>query len=277
MRGRYSTARCLFVLALLTAGPSPGWAQPGDGFEPVTDAMLQDPAPGDWLMWRRTLDGWGYSPLDQIDRGNVGELRMVWSRALTAGNQQGTPLVYDGVLYMPNPRDVIQAIDAVTGDLFWEYRRPRPDDLEEYVISILAEGNRNLAIHDDLIIDTSHDDYVFALDAATGRLVWETQILDYREHPAHQTSGPIVADGKVVSGRGCMPEGGPEACVITAHDARTGAELWRTRMIPAPGEPGDETWDDVPFEQRRHVGAWTAPIQHTWRRRARLCRRIRET
>ena len=262
MRRRRSTARCLFVLAvftLLTAGASSGQAQSGDGFEPVTDALLQDPAPGDWLMWRRTLDGWGYSPLDQIDRQNVSELRMVWSRALSGGRQQGTPLAYDGVLYMPNPRDVIQAIDAVTGDLLWEYRRPRPDDLEEFVIGILAEGNRNLAIYDNLIIDTSHDDYVFALDAATGRLVWETRILDYRENPAHQTSGPIVADGKVVSGRGCMPEGGPEACVITAHDARTGAELWRTRMIPAPGEPGDETWGDVPFEQRRHVGAWMVP------------------
>ena len=68
-------------------------------------------------MWRRTLDGWGYSPLDQIDRDNVGALRMVWTRALDAGNQEGTPLAYDGVLYMPNPSDVIQAIDAVTGDL----------------------------------------------------------------------------------------------------------------------------------------------------------------
>ena len=263
MRGGCLAAGGLFALAaavLLVAGASSAEAQPGAAVTPVTDAMLQEPAPGDWLMWRRTLDGWGYSPLDQIDRGNVSDLRMVWSRAIGGGGrQQGTPLAYGGVLYMPNPRDVIQAIDAVTGDLLWEHRRPRPDDLEEYVISILAEGNRNLAIHDNLIIDTSHDDYVFALDAATGRLAWETQILDYRENPAHQTSGPIVANGKVVSGRGCMPEAGPEACVITAHDARTGAELWRTRMIPAPGEPGDETWGDVPFEQRRHVGAWMVP------------------
>ena len=89
-------------------------------FVPVTDAMLQAPAPGDWLMWRRTLDGWGYSPLDQIDRSNVGNLRLVWSRALRdGGRQQGTPLVYDGVIYLPNPNDVIQAIDAVTGDLLW--------------------------------------------------------------------------------------------------------------------------------------------------------------
>ncbi|MCY4077802.1 MAG: PQQ-binding-like beta-propeller repeat protein [Acidobacteria bacterium] len=226
-------------------------------FTPVTDAMLQDPDPADWPMWRRTLDGWGYSPLDEIDRANVGALRMVWSRGLTEGAQQGTPLAYDGVLYMPNPRDVIQAIDAVTGDLLWEYRRDRPDDLEEFVP--ISSANRNIAIYGDTIIDTSSDDHVFALDAATGRLVWETQILDYRVNPAHQTSGPIVADGKVVSGRGCMPQGGPDACVITAHDATTGAELWRRRLIPAPGEPGDETWGDVPFERRTHVGSWMVP------------------
>ena len=262
MRERCLIPGCLLVLtlaALLGAAPGVAGAQPRGDFTPVTDAMLQNPAPGDWLMWRRTLDGWGYSPLDQIDRDNVDQLRMVWSRALTAGRQQGTPLVYEGVLYMPNPRDVIQAIDAVTGDLRWEYRRPRPDDLEEFVITVLSEGNRNIAIHGNLIIDTSADDYVFALDANTGRLAWETRILDYTKNPAHQTSGPIIANGKVVSGRGCMPKAGPEACVITAHDARTGAELWRTRMIPAPGEPGDETWGGVPFEDRRHVGAWMVP------------------
>ena len=258
---RLNSGRPLALAAALLLGAAPGIAaaQSADGFAPVTDAVLQDPAPEDWLMWRRTLDGWGYSPLDQIDRDNVGTLRMVWSRALTAGRQQGTPLVYGGVMYMPNPRDVIQAYDAVTGDLLWEYRRDRPEDLTEYIITPLSEGNRNLAIHGNLIIDTSTDGYVFAVDAATGRLAWETRILDYKVHPAHQTSGPIIANGKVVSGRGCIPRAGPEACVITAHDARTGAELWRTRMVPAPGEPGDETWGGVPFEQRRHVGAWMVP------------------
>ena len=246
---------CLAALLLVLAAGA-AHAQDGD-FTPVTDAMLQDPDPADWPMWRRTLDGWGYSPLDEIDRANVGALRMVWSRGMTEGAQQGTPLVYDGVLYMPNPRDVIQAIDAATGDLIWEYRRDRPDDLEEFVP--ISSVNRNIAIYGETIIDTSSDDHVFALDAATGRLVWETEILDYRVDPAHQTSGPIIADGKVVSGRGCMPQGGPEACVITAHDATTGAELWRRRLIPAPGEPGDETWGDVPFERRVHVGSWMVP------------------
>ncbi len=202
---------------------------------------------------------WGYSPLDQIDRENVGDLRMVWTRALGPGLQQGTPLVHDGVLYMPNPRDVIQALDGASGDLLWEYRRSLPEDVDEFLITVLAEVNRNLAIYDDLIIDTSVDDYVFALDASTGRLAWETQILDYRTHPANQTSGPIIAGGKIISGRSCTPAGGPEACVITAHDARTGEELWRTRTIPAPGEPGDESWGDVPYEERKHVGAWMVP------------------
>ncbi len=202
---------------------------------------------------------WGYSPLDQIDRDNVGELRLVWSRALQPGRQQGTPLVRDGVLFMPNPRDVIQALDAVTGDLIWEHRRDRPDDLADYMIGTLIDTNRNIAIHGELIIDTSMDDHIFALHAETGEVVWDTEILDYRVNPANQTSGPIVARGKVYSGRSCDPRGGPNGCVITAHDAATGEELWRTRLIPAPGEPGDETWGDVPFEERAHVGSWMVP------------------
>ena len=247
---------CVATLAVLTTAGGVSAQAPAEPFTPITDAVLQDPDPADWLMWRRTLDSWGYSPLDQITRDNVGELRMVWSRALTPGSQQGTPLVYNGIMYMPNPGDVIQAMDAVTGDLRWEYRRAHPDDLEDY---IRADTNRNLAIYGTHIIDTSKDDHVFALDATTGRLAWDTQILDYTKNPAQQSSGPIIANGKVISGRSCLPRGGPDACVITAHDARTGAELWRRRTIPAPGEPGDETWGGVPFEDRKHVGAWMVP------------------
>ena len=223
---------------------------------PVTDAMLQNPDPADWLSWRRTLDTWAYSPLDEITRDNVGELALVWSRALAPGVQEGTPLVHDGVMFMPNPNDIIQALDAATGDAYWQYRRPLPDDLGDYFP--VTSTNRNIAIYDNLIIDTSGDDYAFALDARTGEVAWETFIMDYRMGAQH-TSGPIIANGKVVSGRGCEPEGGPEACIIMAHDPRTGEELWRTRTIPAPGEPGDETWGDVPFEERLHVGTWMVP------------------
>ena len=249
----------LAVLGLAIA-PAPAAAQTPAvaDFVPVTDAMLRDPAPGDWVMWRRTLDAWGYSPLDEIDRSNVGDLRLAWTRALTTGSQQGTPLAYRGVLYMPNPGDVIQAIDAATGDLVWEHRRDLPPDIYEHV-GRLAVTNRNLAIYDRLIIDTSADNFAFALDAASGELVWETRILDYRTHPATHSAGPIVAGGKVISGRSCRPAGGPEACVITAHDALTGAELWRRRTTPAPGEPGDETWGGVPDAERKHVGSWMPP------------------
>jgi alcohol dehydrogenase (cytochrome c) len=225
-------------------------------FVPVTDRMLQNPDPADWLMWRRTLNGWGYSPLAQITRANVRQLTLAWTRAMSAGLQEATPLVYRGVMYLPNPSDVIQAINARTGDLVWEYRRQLPEDLTKFfpVPSI----NRNVAIWGRFIIDTSADDFAFALDATTGKLAWETKILDYQKG-AQQTSGPIVANGKVISGRGCEPEGGPEACVITAHDAATGREVWRTRTIPKPGEPGDETWGGIPYEERKHVGTWMVP------------------
>ena len=248
----------MISLLVIAAATSCAPEQPG-GFLPVTDSMLQNPAPEHWLMWRRTLDSWGYSPLDQIDRDNVSGLRMVWNRSLGPGVQQGTPLVYDGVMYMPNPSDFIQALDAVTGAVLWEYRRELPEDLGHYLRPEFTGHNRNLAIYGRYIIDTSGDDYVFALEAATGRLAWETRILDYKVNPAHQTSGPIIANGKVVSGRGCLPQGGPDACVVTAHDAMTGKELWRRRTIPAPGEPGDESWGEVPFQERRHVGTWMVP------------------
>ena len=261
-----SAARGALVIAiaaiaipeLLTAERNTLHAQSRGEFVPVTDAMLLDPDPEDWLMWRRTLDGWGYSPLKQIDRDNVGELRLVWTRAMGPGSQQATPLVYDGVMYLPNPSDLTQAIDAVTGDLLWDYRRNAPEDVASYVGG-LETTNRSLAIYGNLIIDTSSDDYIYALDAATGRPAWETQIFDYQVHPARQSSGPFVANGKLISGRSCRPRAGPVSCVITAHDPATGAELWRTRLIPAPGEPGDETWGDVPYEERVHVGAWMVP------------------
>ena len=233
-------------------------AQPAGDFTPVTDAMLHNPAPDDWLMWRRTLDGWGYSPLDQINRENVHNIRMVWSRDLKPGTGEITPLAYGGRLYVPQTEDLIQAIDAVTGDFIWEYSRDVPEDLYE-LVGFNARNNRNIAIYDRLIINTSDDNHVFALDAVTGKPVWETKIFDYRVTSATHSSGPIIADGKVISGRSCRPRGGPNACIIAAHDALTGKELWRRRLIPAPGEPGDETWSNVPFEARQHVGAWMVP------------------
>ena len=257
-RFRWVQASGLILVFVFVVASGITNAQPVNGVVPVTDEMLQDPAPEDWLMWRRTLDSWGYSPLDQVKRENVDQLQMVWSRALATGRQEGTPLAYGGVLYMPQASDVIEAIDAVTGDLKWSHRRTLPEDVYDYVGGN-ARNNRNIAIYDRFIINTSDDNFVFGLDIDTGEIAWETKIFDYQVNPVGHSSGPIIANGQVISGRSCRPQGGPESCVILSHDARTGEELWRRRTIPAPGEPGDETWGGVPYEQRVHVGTWMPP------------------
>jgi len=257
--GQERARQIVAAAALLALAAAALQAQsPESRFVPVTDEALLHPDPNDWLMWRRTLDLWGYSPLSQIDAGNVQQLRLAWSRGLEPGIQEGTPLVHDGVMYFPNPKDVIQAIDAVTGDLIWEHRRTVPDDLGKYILGPFV--NRNLAIYGNLIFDHSSDGYVYALDARTGKEVWASQIIDYHTG-VHQTSGPIIADGRVITGRACDPTplSSPAPCVITAHDPLTGKELWRTRTIPGPGEPGNETWGDVPFSERKHVGTWIPP------------------
>ncbi len=227
-----------------------------EDFTPVTDEMIQNPDPADWLTWRRTLNAWGHSPLTQINRDNVDQLRMVWTRGLDAGIQEGTALVHDGVMFFPNPMDVIHAIDIESGDLIWEYRRRLPRDLRDYFP--VPDINRNLAIYEDLIIDTSADDYIYAINARTGELVWETQIMEY-QRGAQQTSGPIIANGLAISGRGCEPEGSPDACVMVAHNARTGEEVWRTSTIALPGEPNGESWGNMAAEERWHVGTWLVP------------------
>ena len=227
-------------------------AQTGEPeFVPVTDAMLKNPAPGDWLMWRRTLNGWGYSPLEEIDKGNVATLTQVWSHPMGMGIQESTPLIYDGVMYVPNGGDYVQAFDAKSGTLLWEYRRQYPE-------GVRGGTNRNLAIWGTTLIDAGADNSMYAIDARTGTLVWETPVLE-PTLPARASSGPIVANGKVITGRQCQPGATHESCIITAHDAATGKELWRTRTIPRKGEPGDETWGDVPMEQRWHVGTWMVP------------------
>jgi PQQ-dependent dehydrogenase (methanol/ethanol family) len=245
-----STFRLLPVAcaAALTLAASGAEDKP---FVPVTDQMLQHPDPGDWLMWRRTLDSWGYSPLEQVNKTNVASLKQVWSHALGTGIQESTPLVYAGTMYVPNSGDYIQAFDAKTGELKWEYKRVYPE-------GVRGGTNRNLAIWGTTLIDASGDNMMYAVDARTGKLVWETKVLE-PTLPARASSGPIIANGKVITGRQCQPDATNDSCVITAHDAATGKELWRTRTIPRKGEPGDETWGDVPMEQRWHVGTWMVP------------------
>ncbi|MDC0598457.1 PQQ-binding-like beta-propeller repeat protein [Gammaproteobacteria bacterium] len=247
----------LALSSLLLLLPTDRLAAQETGFVPVSDEILQNPSAADWLMWRRTLNSWGYSPLESINKDTVAGLELVWSSELAEGIQEGTPLVYDGIMYMPNPSDVIQAMNGATGELLWEYRRDMPEDVKDYIPA--TETNRALAIYGNSIIYTSNDDYIVGLDVASGEVNWETQIFDFHTNPAQQSSGPIVIEGKAISGRGCMPAGGPETCVITAHDALSGEELWRLNTIQRPGEGEEDSWNGIPWENRWHVGAWMMP------------------
>jgi PQQ-dependent dehydrogenase (methanol/ethanol family) len=219
-------------------------------FTPVTDAMLRNPPSADWLTWRRTLDAHGYSPLNQVTRENVHQLRLAWVWAMTEGASQVTPLAHDGVLYLANPGNVIQALDAKTGDIIWEYRRQfRPD------VPRRAGQTRNIAIYKDKIFVTTSDAAIIAIEARTGKLAWETQKADYKRGHNH-TSGPIIAAGVVVSGINC---GGflKEGCFITGHDPDTGKELWRTSTIALPGDPNNASWGNIPPEERAGGDTWS--------------------
>jgi alcohol dehydrogenase (cytochrome c) len=224
-----------------------------ENFVPITEAMLLQPDPADWLMHSRTVDMQRFSPLDQINRDNVRDLRLAWVRGMEPGMQETIPVVYGGVMYVANPGDVIQALDATTGDLIWEYRRHLPDDVARLVES--HEISRSLAVYADMVFHGTADGYIIALDARNGALRWETLAHDYRAGNKH-SSGVIIADGKVLSGRAC-PQ--PQRCFIAAYDANTGRELWRRYTTAAPGEPGGDTWGDVPLERRGHVSPWGIP------------------
>ncbi len=224
---------------------------PVERFRPVTEQELVDPDPGDWLMYRRTYDGWGHSPLAQIDRDNVSDLRLAWVWAMDDGTNQPTPLVRDGILYLTHPMNTIQALDARDGTLLWEYRRDFPEDFRALGFSTL----RSIAILGDKLFVPTKDAAMVALDARTGEVVWETQVADYRQGYTN-VAGPIVARGRVINGINGCQRFYEESCFITAHDAETGKELWRTLTIARPGEPGDDTWGGIPFELRGGVDAW---------------------
>ena len=218
-------------------------------FEPVTDAMLQKPPAADWLSFRRTLNAWGYSPLHQIRTGNVKRLHEVWSVPLRGFMMEATPLVHDGVMFVPLPADKILALDAATGKTLWSFARKYPKGASP------GATKRNLAIYGDRLFSTSSDGVLFAVDARTGKQVWEVKLTGQ----ANTSSGPIIADGKVISGRACAPDSGPKGCVMIANDARTGKELWRTWTIAKPGTPEDKTWGGVPWAKRQQVGTWMPP------------------
>ncbi len=232
--------------------PAPPKSNPLDKLTPVTDALLQNPPAGDWLTWRRTYDDQGFSPLKQINRSNVGQLRSVWSWSLFPGANENTPLVHDGVIFVHSSGDHMQALDAVTGDLLWQYSR----DLPKPKVGFLNLVKRNIAIYGNHIFMDTSDLHVVALDMKTGEVAWDHEILDREKNPRQQmTGGPLVAKGKVIVGTVGQ---GPGGNMIVALDAVTGKEAWRFYTIAHPGQPGGDSWNGLPLEKRSGASVWTA-------------------
>ena len=173
------------------------------------------------------------------------------------GPQEIRPLVYDGVMYIAHPDgDHLQALDATTGDLIWDYERDLPADLRQY--AQLGGRTRHVAIHGRHIYHLTADAHLVALDARTGEQDWESRLADYRDGITH-SSGAMVINGMVVSGRTCSPASLEARCFIAAHDAETGAERWRTYTAAGADDPGGETWGDLPTARRVHVSPWGLP------------------
>lgn len=221
-------------------------------YRPVTDKMLRAPPAGDWLSWRRTLDGQGYSPLDQINQSSVTALKLAWVIAMRDGSNQVTPLVHDGVMFLTHPGNIIQALDAATGELIWEYAYDFPAESK-----MLGGPLRNIALYGDKLFLSTYDAALVAVNAQTGEEVWRTVKADYREGYTH-SSGPIVGAGIILSGINGCERYKKDGCFITGHDPETGEELWRTSTIALPGDPNNDSWAGMPPELRAGGDTWIA-------------------
>ena len=220
-----------------------------DKFRNVSSKELANPAPADWTYWRRSPQSQGYTPLDQITTENVSSLSLAWVWGMEAGRSQPAPLVRDGIIFIPNFGNVVQALDGRDGSLLWEYRRQFPEGGRSGGLL------RTLAMWEDMIFVATTDAHLVALDARTGAVRWDSEIADETLGYSN-TSGPIVADGVVINGITGCGRFFEQSCFITGHDANTGEELWKTFTIAQPGEAGGDTWGDLPLEFRGGGDVW---------------------
>lgn len=219
-------------------------------FTPVDDAAIADPPAGDWLGWRRGYSAHGFSPLAEITTRNVGELRLAWSWTLPAGSTEGVPVVRDGTMFVVGYGDIVQALDAATGDLLWQYTHTLASGASPF-------HKRGIALYGERLYLGTSDARVVALDVHTGKPVWSTEVGDFTQREGIN-GGPVVAQGRVMigttsTGVGSKP-GGPQ---VVGLDADTGELLWRVGTIPKPGEPGGDSWNGMPHEARTGASVWT--------------------
>jgi alcohol dehydrogenase (cytochrome c) len=204
-------------------------------YKPVTTERLKTPDDGDWLMGRRTYDGWGYSPLAQITPANVARLRPVWVFSTGVNNgHEAPPIVNGGVMFVATPGNQVIAIDVTRGGVLWRYRRPLPEGA-----SVGHPTSRGVALHGDKVFFAAGEAVLVALDAATGKEVWTTEVAE-NKLGYYMSLAPLVAGDTVMVGT----SGGERGIrgFVAAFDLATGKALWKTYTIPAPGEPGSETW-----------------------------------
>ena len=215
-----------------------------DTLTPVSEAMLTTPPPGDWLNWRRTRNGHGESPLDQVNTANVGSLKLAWVMALPEGTNEPTPIIHDGVMFIQAPGGRVQALDAGTGDFLWKYRYERTDGK-----NVALGPVRNMAIYGNSLFIANQDNSLVSIDARDGRELWRTLKADTADGFT-QTAGPVIANGVLVSGINGCDRFKTTPCFISGHDPATGRELWRTATVAQPGEPGGDSWAGLPAEFR---------------------------
>jgi alcohol dehydrogenase (cytochrome c) len=204
-------------------------------YKSVTDERLKRPDDADWLMFRRTYDGWGYSPLEQITTENVKRLQPVWVFSTGMTNRhEAPPIVNNGVMFVATPGNQVLAFEAKTGTLLWRYKRPLPAD-----VILLHRTSRGVALYGDKVFFATGDAFLVAIDARTGKEVWVSKVANNKDG-YYMTLAPLVADGKVMVGT----SGGETGTrgFIAAFDVETGKEVWKVYTVPAPGEPGSETW-----------------------------------
>jgi len=232
-------------IVLVLAFGAFGAAAQVKNYTPVTTEMLLNPPAGDWLMFSRTYDGQRFSPLNQINTGNVAQLRTAWTRGIGTGTLESIPLVHNGVMYVLGPSATILALDATDGELLWQYKREVPANIAS------QSRAKTLSIYDDVIVYTAPDSFVVGLDARTGERRWEAKT-DTRGH----TSGSIVVDGMAISAGTC--NGLRANCYIAAHEAKTGKEVWKFYTAAGAGDPGDASWGGAP-EDKRTASTWGLP------------------
>jgi alcohol dehydrogenase (cytochrome c) len=216
---------------------------------PVTDEMLVHPADGEWLMYRRTYQGWSFSPLAQINTQNVATLQLKWAWAMNEGGAtEATPIVHDGIIFLSNTSNTVQALDARTGDLIWENRIGPPS-------TIPYGGTRSLGLYEDKVFVATTDAKLHALDARTGKIVWES-VIDVP--PKSETGGVMVIHGKVLVGLTGCDNYSTTNCYISAFDATTGQRDWKFLTTALSGTPGGDTWNGLPDLLRGGGDTWIA-------------------